>query len=173
MAPWLRSIAALAIVVAVYYLAPVGEHPSGVGAALGLALTLLGICALAVLIVVQIRRHLTAGPAARAEGLLTLLYLVVAVFATGYLIVARSLEDQFVGMETKTDALYFTVSTLATVGFGDVHAAGQLARVLVTIQIGFDVVFVAALAATLSGSARERARALARERPGTQPPRHG
>ena len=65
-------------------------------------------------------------------------------------------------METKTDALYFTMSTLATVGFGDVHATGQLARLLVTIQIAFNLVFVATLVTVLSKRVR---RNLGVERP--------
>jgi voltage-gated potassium channel len=80
--------------------------------------------------------------------------LVVAVFASGYLLLARSADGQLVGVHTKTDALYFTISTLATVGFGDVHPSGQLARSLVTIQIVFDLVFVAALVAALTGGVR-------------------
>ena len=63
-------------------------------------------------------------------------------------------------------ALYFTLSTLATVGFGDVHATGQLARALVSLQIVFDLVFVAALISVLTTQLRARA-AARRAGPGT------
>ena len=56
------------------------------------------------------------------------------------------IADQIDGLETRTDALYFTLSTMATVGFGDVHAVGQLARVTVSFMIVFNIVVVAALA---------------------------
>jgi voltage-gated potassium channel len=56
-----------------------------------------------------------------------------------------------------TDALYFSISTLATVGFGDVHAAGQLARGAVAVQIVFNLVFVGTVAAMISGLMRHRA----------------
>jgi voltage-gated potassium channel len=63
-----------------------------------------------------------------------------------------------VDLHTRTDALYFTLSTLTTIGFGDVHAVGQVARVLVIVQMIFDVVFVAAVAATLRGHLSSRIR---------------
>jgi voltage-gated potassium channel len=71
--------------------------------------------------------------------------------------VAR-LPGQFSDLHTKTDALYFTISTIATVGFGDVHASGQLARAAVTVQIVFNLVFLGAAVAMISGFIRERAR---------------
>jgi hypothetical protein len=157
MRPLTRSLAALVLVVGIYYVAPIGERQSATRVAIEVVALLVGVFALGWLIVAQIRRQISAGPVeARAEGLLVLLYLVVVVFAAGYLALARSDETQFVGLATKTDSLYFTVSTLATVGFGDVHATGQLARFLVTVQIVFDLVFVAALVTTLSSGIKAR-----------------
>ena len=54
------------------------------------------------------------------------------------------------GLDTRTDALYFTVVTLGTVGYGDVHPVGQAARLIATTQIAFDLVFVAALLSVFS-----------------------
>jgi voltage-gated potassium channel len=88
-----------------------------------------------------------------------LLYLVVVVFAIGYFMLARADDGQFDDLDTKTDGLYFTMTTLATVGFGDVHATGQLGRRLVTLQIAFDLVFVGILASMLGGRIRRRAQA--------------
>ena len=45
-------------------------------------------------------------------------------------------------METRTDSLYFSVTTMATVGFGDVHAAGPVARVMVTVQMVFNLIYL-------------------------------
>jgi voltage-gated potassium channel len=73
---------------------------------------------------------------------------------------------EFVSLHTKTDGLYFSVSTLATVGFGDVHASGQLARIAVTLQIVFNLVFLGAAIATITGMWRERARRRAIGGPG-------
>jgi hypothetical protein len=41
---------------------------------------------------------------------------------------------------TRTDALYFTVTVFATVGFGDISAASQAARLLVTAQMILDLI---------------------------------
>ena len=48
-------------------------------------------------------------------------------------------------MHTRVDALYFTLATMATVGYGDIHAEGQVARAMVCAVIAFDVVVVASL----------------------------
>jgi len=47
---------------------------------------------------------------------------------------------------THTSALYFTIVTFGTVGYGDISAQSDLARLLVSAQIIIDVVFIAALA---------------------------
>jgi hypothetical protein len=57
---------------------------------------------------------------------------------------------QFESLQTRTDALYYTVITLGTVGYGDVHAVGQAARIVTTIQVAFDLVVIGALIAVAS-----------------------
>jgi hypothetical protein len=64
--------------------------------------------------------------------------------------------DQIPGIETKIDALYFTVVTLATVGFGDITPVGQAARALVTLQILLNVTLIATSFRLLSRLASER-----------------
>lgn len=44
---------------------------------------------------------------------------------------AYTLRTEFTGVETVLDAFYFTLVTASTVGYGDVHAAGEGARVFV------------------------------------------
>jgi voltage-gated potassium channel len=41
---------------------------------------------------------------------------------------------------TRTDSLYFTVTVFATVGFGDITATSETARVLVTVQMILDLI---------------------------------
>jgi nitrogen fixation-related uncharacterized protein len=115
-----------------------------------------GVVALAILIAVAIWRLLRAGENVRIRALVLLLVLTVLFFSWADDSVAR-LPGQFDDLHTKTDALYFTISTVATVGFGDVHAAGQLARAAVTVQIVFNLVFLGAALAMISGFVRERA----------------
>ena len=106
----------------------------------------------------RVMAHYQAGdPSVRLDVLALVIFVIVPLFALGYYALEQGDPDQFAEMSTKTDALYFTMSTLGTVGFGDVHATGQLARVLVTIQIVFDLVFVAALVSVLTTQFRARA----------------
>jgi hypothetical protein len=114
------------------------------------------VAALGVLIALAIWRLIRAGENVRIRALVLLLVLTVLYFAWADDSVAR-LPGQFDDLHTKTDALYFTISTIATVGFGDVHAAGQLARAAVTVQIVFNLVFLGAAVAMISGFVRERA----------------
>ena len=98
---------------------------------------------------VRAYRQAAASGAARLRGLLIAVYVAMLCFATMYYMLATAHPGQIAGLRTRTDALYFTLSILSTVGFGDVHAAGQAARAMVSLQIGFDVLVVSlAVAAT-------------------------
>jgi hypothetical protein len=130
----------------------------------------IGTAVLGLLIVVAIRRLLRAGEGARIRALVLLLVLAVLWFSWCDRSVAV-LPGQFADMNTKTDALYFTVSTLSTVGFGDVHATGQLARAAVTVQIVFNLVFIGLAVGTLSGFVRTRATRRLQPGPGRDEPR--
>lgn len=154
-----RSALVLVSVLVVYYAAPVGSRPSGGGIALSAVALLAGVTVLARLSVRQVRRlsEAPAGGAVRLDTLIYLVYVVVPTFALGFFALERADPDQFADLRTKTDALYFTLTTLATVGFGDVHATGQLARALVSLQIVFNLVVVAGLASLLTTFLRERA----------------
>lgn len=148
------------LVVVAYYLVPVLEPDAG-------ALTWLrGAAALALFAVAVwwISRHLSrAVPAEHADLRLDRLLLIVvggiAFFALADLVVARVAPGEFIGLDTKTDALYFALATLTTVGFGDVHAEGQLARGLLVVQMAFNLVVLASAAHLLVGELGERTRA--------------
>lgn len=88
----------------------------------------------------------------RAEALLTVLYLLILVFAITYDRMAMANPDQFVGLATRSDALYFTVTIVSTVGFGDIHAAGAAARSVVTAQMLINVFYVGAALRMMTGS---------------------
>jgi voltage-gated potassium channel len=166
-----RAILALAAGLVLYYAVPVGEAPSAVGVALSVVGLLGGMAVLVYLTIRQVRRLAGARPddeGIRIESLIFLIYLVVPMFALGYFVLETADPGQFESLETKTDALYFTVSTLATVGFGDVHAVDQLARALVTLQIAFDLVFVGAMVSLLTGLVRSRATIRRAEREAAQ-----
>ena len=76
------------------------------------------------------------------EALVLMTMMVVLGFSAVYLTIDRT-GSEFHGLVTRIDAVYFTVTTLSTVGFGDIVATGQTARVMVTLQIGFDLTLLA------------------------------
>jgi voltage-gated potassium channel len=117
-----------------------------------------GLFVLALLIVLRIRTLLRASADARARGLIVLLSSAVLFFAYADVTLAK-IPGQFADLHTKTDAVYFCVSTLATVGFGDVHAAGQLARGAVTLQMLFNLVFLGTAVTFVTGILRRRVQA--------------
>jgi voltage-gated potassium channel len=84
----------------------------------------------------------------RLALLVTLVDIVVVVFAAIYV----KLAGQFVGIETRVDSLYFSVTTLTTVGYGDIAAKGQVARAIVTVQMFFDLIIVTSAISIVIGA---------------------
>ena len=115
-----------------------------------------GVVAIGWAVVALVRRRRTApeDSGVKLEALVALVYALVVFFALTYLSLATR-DDEFVGVDNRVDAMYFTVSTLATVGFGDVHAVGSAARVAVTVQMALDLL-VLGIAARLVGPALAR-----------------
>ena len=74
-----------------------------------------------------------------------LIVLLAMAFSLAFFLLELVSPGQIADLHTRTDALYFTLSTMATVGYGDVHAEGQVARALVSAVIAFDIVVVASL----------------------------
>ena len=168
-----RSGLAFAGVMVAYFALPIDELPSS----WDIALVTLGLVAgLGALVWVGARQlrtmaHTPAGdPSVRLDVLALVVIVVIPLFALGYYGIEQADTGQFADLATKTDSLYFTVSTLATVGFGDVHATGQAARALVTAQIVFNLVVVAALVSVLTTQLRAR---MAERRAGGPPPAGG
>jgi voltage-gated potassium channel len=90
----------------------------------------------------SVRRGL---PGRSVRVLAMLLILLVMAASLTFFLLDQIRPDEVVGLDTRTDALYFTLSTMTTVGYGDVHAEGQIARALVCVMIVFNVVVVASL----------------------------
>jgi voltage-gated potassium channel len=154
--PHRRLLVGVLGMLAFFYGVPVSTEISTERIAFSVLLTVLGVLVLAWAIVAQLRRQLHS----RSEDvhtLVMLLPLVVVVFAFGFYVLETHSPGQVSGLSTRTDALYFTMSSLTTAGYGDVHAEGQLARALVTLQLVFNAVFVGALASTVVSIIRSRA----------------
>lgn len=112
---------------------------------------------LAAATVAQIRVAMVA-PLERAfTGVPTVLVLTVLVFASIDAAIAKT-PGQFTGLASKLDGVYFAITTLTTVGFGDIHAQGAQARAFVTVQMAYNVVMLSAAVAV--GTARVQRRAM-------------
>lgn len=123
----------------------------------------------AVLLLLQIRDVLLQRSSAQPGFVIPLLMLVtVHVFSAGYLALSRH-PGAMKGLETRVDALYFTTATLATVGYGDVVAVGQSARLVVVLQLAYSVVFLTAAGAALSTQLRTLLGARAAQREAKSP----
>lgn len=85
------------------------------------------------------------GPGRSLRVLAMLLIVLVMAASLTFFLLDQIRPDEIIGLDTRTDALYFTLSTMTTVGYGDVHAEGQIARVLVCVMIVFNIVVVASL----------------------------
>ncbi|NTW39066.1 MAG: two pore domain potassium channel family protein [Cellulomonadaceae bacterium] len=136
-----RSLATVAVALATYFALPLeGRELSGTALAIRV-LALLGcLPALSWLIARQVRLAARGSKvlAERMAALLSIVSLAVVMFAS----VAYLMADQFEGLVTKVDALYFSLTTLATVGYGDITATGQAARVVVIVQMLFNLLIV-------------------------------
>ncbi|MDN5854290.1 MAG: ion channel [Actinomycetia bacterium] len=122
----------------------------------------IGTIGLALLAIAQIGRMVRPFPGAaqyvRLVGVLSLVYIATCFFALAYYLIASNEPGQFVGLRTRTDALYYAVVTLATVGYGDVHAVGQAARIATTVHVAFNLVVIGALLAVTSSLLADRLR---------------
>ncbi|MET0929934.1 MAG: potassium channel family protein [Aeromicrobium sp.] len=140
-----RPLWSLAGLLLAYFAFPLDWDASTAAISVSLALTSAGLVLLGWMMVAELL-HVRAGDAGRATGpLMILMALLVMSFSMAFYLVDLLSPGQMSGLSTRTDALYFTLSTMTTIGYGDVHAEGQLARALVCGLIVFNVVVVASL----------------------------
>jgi hypothetical protein len=135
-----RSVLNATALIVLYYALPLNRPVSWrtAGWLLG-GLVLVGLLAAA-----QIRAILRARyPTLRAvEALATSITLFLLVFSAVYEILGTTDPASFSQHLTRTDTLYFVVTVFATVGFGDITAVSETARVLVTVQMIGDLVLI-------------------------------
>jgi voltage-gated potassium channel len=107
-------------------------------------------------------------------ALLTTLPLFLVVFASVYFVLSDSDAANFSESLSRLDALYFTVTVFATVGFGDITPGTEIARATTLIQMAADLVLVGLLVRALVGAARvgvarRDSRRAGTDGPGTDP----
>ncbi|WP_205328390.1 potassium channel family protein [Glycomyces sp. YM15] len=153
----LRWLLASVALVVLYFVVPIRSEPDTVVLVLRWCTTIVLLAALAIVIRWQAVRQLR-DPEAPLGALVVGILAGVLLFALTDYGLAVYRPGQFAGLDTRVDALYFALSTLSTVGFGDVSAQGQLARVVVCVQMVFNFTAIAGSASLVAGKLAERAR---------------
>jgi hypothetical protein len=126
------------LVVVAYFVLPLGESGTPL---LGLVVGLALVSVLLARSIFETAR--SPYPRVRAaRTLLTTVPLLLCVFASTYVVLSDAEPDSFSEPLTRLDALYFTVTVFATVGFGDITAVSQTARTIVMVQMVGGVVVV-------------------------------
>ncbi|MFI1152125.1 potassium channel family protein [Streptomyces sp. NPDC020817] len=150
-----RSLATMVLLVVAYYLLPMD---SAFTATTVLALVG-GITAVVVLLSWQIYRiTLSPQPGLKAmETMAITVPLFVLLFAAACFLMEHSSSGSFSEPLSRTDALYFSMTVFSTVGFGDVTARSEPARVLTTGQITLNLLLLG-VAARLLANAVKRGR---------------
>ncbi|WP_405424029.1 potassium channel family protein [Streptomyces erythrochromogenes] len=148
----LRATASVALLTALYYLAPL-EGGFGVLTVLTLVL---GLAAFSLLTVWQVSAITRAEypRLSTLEAMATAVPLFLFVFSATYFMLSESVPGTFSEPLNRTDALYFTVTVFATVGFGDIVPTTGTGRVLTTVQMIADLVVVGVIAKALFGAMR-------------------
>jgi hypothetical protein len=139
-----------------YFVAPLGLDDDPLPLPVAIAVSVVIAVGLAGVIGYEIVAVLDGRSTAGITGLVLLLVLVVIAFSIAYFALERSDPGQVHGLETRLDSLYFTLTTLVTVGYGDVNAQGQAARGVASVQMVFNAVFVAGLVRAMLYEAQVR-----------------
>ena len=129
----LRGLLVTTVLVVLYYLLPL-DQPWDTGTAVRLVIGLLVFVGVTVWQVRAIAGSRYPGlRAAEALGLIIPFYLLL--FASTYFVMERASAANFTQPLTRTDALYFSVTVFTTVGFGDISAKSETARVVLIFQM--------------------------------------
>lgn len=149
-----RPLLSTAGLVVVYYLLPMNRPLTGSA----FALLAVGLVVVIGVVVWQVRAILrSAHPAAQGvQALAVIIPLFLLVFASVYYLMARDLPGSFSEPLTRTDALYFTVTVFATVGFGDIVALTEAARIVVTTQMLGDLLVLGVLLRVILDAVQRR-----------------
>ena len=136
----LRALTTAVLMVVVYYVLPLDRMSDSkvfVELAIGVALVT-GVVAWQVRTIIRSRY-----PAIRAtQSLAVITALFLLFIASTYYTLSLDDPASFTEPLTRSDALYFTVTIFSTVGFGDISAQAETARLVVTAQMLLDLVIL-------------------------------
>jgi voltage-gated potassium channel len=150
----LRIVGSATALVVLYYLLPLDHSSTGTG----VTILVIGLAVFIGLVAFQTRSIIRSPfPGLRAiEALATSVPLFLLLFASTYVVMAKMSASNFDGQLTPTDGLYFTVTVFSTVGFGDITAKTQAARLVVTGQMIADLIILGVAIKILVGAVSRR-----------------
>lgn len=126
---------------------------------------LLGI----VLYVVFFRRQLRGVYKARyptlraVEALILTATMFLAIFSMIYVMISINDPSAFTEQLTSFSAYYYSLTVLATVGFGDIAPTMVSSRSVTMVQMALDIAFIAVLIRIMGGAAKKALQQRARE----------
>lgn len=145
----LRSLITATALFTAYFLLPL-KSPAGTG----IVVLVIGVLALALVLVWQIRA-IVGSPFPRLRAFETLTVgvpLLLITFSAGYFLISQGDPAAFSQPMDRIGALYFTVTVFSTVGFGDITPLGNLPRLLVSLQMLLDLVVFGLVAKLIFGA---------------------
>lgn len=133
-----RVVGSIVALVTLYYVLPLDHSTTAVT----VATLLIGLAGFVALVAFQIRTIVRSRyPALRAvEALATSVPFFLLLFAATYVALANLSPASFGGHLAHSDGIYFTVTVFSTVGFGDITAKSETARLVVTGQMLTDLI---------------------------------
>jgi hypothetical protein len=136
----LRAVATSALLVVLYYVLPLDRESAGHLA----SVLIVGLVVFVALAYWEIRAIVRSTfPGIRGvQALATLVPFFLLLFASTYFMLSSQAPETFSEPLTRSDALYFTITTFATVGFGDVVPRSEAVRLLVSGQVLLDLVIL-------------------------------
>lgn len=147
----LRAVLSAAALLAIYYLAPI---PKRAHARVGVHVVA-GLVLFAVVLAFEVRKiTISKNPMLRASvAMATVIPLFLVTFAWLYLVISETSVPAFGMHLTRTAGLYFTITVFSTVGFGDITAKTDTARLVVSTQMLADLIVIAVVARLILGAA--------------------
>jgi hypothetical protein len=149
----LRAVLTWVVLLVVYYLLPLEER-SGLGIVLNLVA---GVAVLVLVLAVNVWHIFKSDyPGLRAlDATAVAVPLLLVIFASIYVQIATDQPAAFSEQISRSDALYFTVTVLSTVGFGDITPSSTPARMATMVQMLGDLVLFAIFAKVITGAIAE------------------
>jgi hypothetical protein len=154
----LRILVATTALLCVYFTFPLTERDN---VALGAATVVVGLTVFVAFFSRQLRQIRQADyPVLRAiEGIAMVGTVFVIAMASIHYALAQADPRSYTEPLSRLDALYFTVTTLTTVGFGDITPTTATTRAVTTVQMVLGLILVGAGVRLLLGVAQQTAAA--------------